>query len=161
MNGYDISVVVNGQTYEKRVEPRRLLADFIRHDLQLRGTRVGCEHGVCGSCTVLLDGEPTRSCITLAVQTDGYEVQTVESLTEPTGAGMHPLQEAFSDCHALQCGFCTSGFLMTLKPVYDNGTPLNRDEAREAISGNLCRCTGYQQIVEATERALQRRDEDS
>lgn len=160
MNGYEISVVVNGQTYEKQVEPRRLLADFIRHDLQLRGTRVGCEHGVCGSCTVLLDGEPTRSCITLAVQADGCEVETVESLAEPARAGMHPLQEAFSACHALQCGFCTSGFLMTLKPVYDSGALLSRDEVREAISGNLCRCTGYQQIVEATERALQGRGED-
>ncbi|PKV95492.1 MULTISPECIES: (2Fe-2S)-binding protein [Amycolatopsis] len=161
MNGYDVTVVVNGQTYEKRVEPRRLLSDFLRHDLHLRGTRVGCEHGVCGSCTVLLDGEPVRSCTTLAVQTDGCEVQTVESLAESSGSDMHPLQEAFSECHALQCGFCTSGFLMTLKPVYDSGASLSREQVRETISGNLCRCTGYQQIVEATELALQRRDEDS
>ncbi len=157
MSTHRISVNVNGRPYERDVEARRLLSDFLRHDLRLRGTRVGCEHGVCGSCTVLLDGEPIRSCTTLAVQADGGIVETVESLAED--GALHPLQEAFSACHALQCGFCTPGFLMTLKPVYESGACPGKREIREVISGNLCRCTGYQQIVEATEHALRLRDD--
>jgi carbon-monoxide dehydrogenase small subunit/6-hydroxypseudooxynicotine dehydrogenase subunit beta len=154
---HHITVQVNGQTHERDVEPRRLLCDMLRTDLHLRGVRVGCEHGVCGSCTVLLDGEPIRSCTTLAVQVDDGDVETVESLAGEDG-GLHPLQESFSACHALQCGYCTPGFLMTLKPAYDSGLKPDRAQIRGLISGNLCRCTGYQQIVEAVERAFRLRD---
>ena len=147
-----IEVEVNGQRYARSVEPRLLLSDFIRHDLRLTGTHVGCEHGVCGACTVLLDGEPVRACLMLAVQADGHSVRTVEDLAED--GELNPLQEAFRACHGLQCGFCTPGFLMTLQPVVDAGVKLTDDEVREVISGNLCRCTGYQQIVEATQLAL-------
>jgi len=152
-----VTVEVNGETHTREVDARLLLSDFLRHHLGLRGTRVGCEHGVCGSCTVLLSGEPVRACLTLAVQTDGEVVDTVEGLGEDT-EHMHPLQESFSACHGLQCGFCTSGFLMSLKPLYDSGIEMNATEIREAISGNICRCTGYQQIVEAVDRALHIRD---
>lgn len=145
-------VTVNGEMYERDVEPRVLLSDFLRHDLGLTGTNVGCEHGVCGSCTVLLDGEPVRSCTMLAVQTDGRCLDTVEGLAD--GEAMHGLQEAFSACHGLQCGFCTPGMLMTLVPVYNEARRLSDQEIREAISGNICRCTGYQQIVEAVRHAL-------
>ncbi|WP_032407987.1 (2Fe-2S)-binding protein [Rhodococcoides fascians] len=158
MSKHTIEVEVNGKTYTREVEARTLLSDFLRHNLGLRGTRVGCEHGVCGSCTVLVDNEPTRSCMTLAVQTEGAIVQTVESLADKDGT-LHPLQESFSACHGLQCGFCTSGFLMTLKPIYDDGTDMSQDEIRDAISGNLCRCTGYQQIVESVDRAFNLRDQ--
>lgn len=144
---------VNGEIYEREVEPRTLLSDFIRHSLGLTGTNVGCEHGVCGSCTVLLDGEPARSCTTLAVQVDGRRITTVEGLAN--GEELHPLQKAFTACHGLQCGFCTPGFLMTLLPVYNEAAELEPDEIREVISGNLCRCTGYQQIVESVQMALE------
>ncbi|MFE3170010.1 (2Fe-2S)-binding protein [Amycolatopsis sp. NPDC059090] len=157
MTTHRVTVEVNGQDCQRDIEPRRLLSDFLRHDLHLRGTRVGCEHGVCGSCTVLLDGEPVRSCTTLAVQADGCVVETVESLADAETGRMHPLQDSFSACHGLQCGLCTSGFLMTLKPIYDSGEQLSAGEIRDAISGNLCRCTGYQQIVEAAARALDAR----
>lgn len=146
-------VTVNGEKYERDIEPRMLLSDFIRHELGLTGTHVGCEHGVCGSCTVLLDGEPTRSCTMLAVQADQRELTTVESLAAEDKT-LHPLQDAFTACHGLQCGFCTPGFLMTLLPVYNEARRLDDHEIRETISGNICRCTGYQQIVEATSRAL-------
>lgn len=146
-------VIVNGEVCERDVEPRMLLSDFLRHELGLTGTNVGCEHGVCGSCTVLLDGEPIRSCTTLAVQIDRRRVTTVEGLAND--AELHPLQEAFSACHGLQCGFCTPGMLMTLLPVYNEARLLSDEEIREAISGNLCRCTGYQQIVESVSAALQ------
>lgn len=145
--------IINGEVYERDVEPRVLLSDFIRHDLGLTGTNVGCEHGVCGSCTVLLDGEPVRSCTTLAVQVDGRRLTTVEGLAN--GEEMHGLQKAFTACHGLQCGFCTPGFLMTLLPVYNEGKLLSPGEIREVISGNLCRCTGYQQIVESVQMALE------
>lgn len=145
-------VIVNGEVCERDVEPRMLLSDFLRHELGLTGTNVGCEHGVCGSCTVLLDGEPIRSCTTLAVQIDRRRVTTVEGLAND--AELHPLQEAFSACHGLQCGFCTPGMLMTLLPVYNEARLLSDEEIREAISGNLCRCTGYQQIVESVSAAL-------
>ena len=146
-------VTVNGEGYERDVEPRMLLSDFLRHELGLTGTHVGCEHGVCGSCTVLLDGEPARSCTMLAVQADRRRLTTVEGLVGEDDK-MHGLQEAFSACHGLQCGFCTPGFLMTLLPLYNEGQRLTDEEIREKISGNICRCTGYQQIVEAARRAL-------
>lgn len=154
MNAFHLKLEVNGISHEADVEPRRLLSDFLRDDLYLRGTRVGCEHGVCGACTVLMDGQPVRSCTTLAVQAHDSRIETVESLQED--GQLHPLQSSFSKCHALQCGFCTSGILMTLKPLYDD-PDLSMDEAsaREAISGNTCRCTGYQQIVEATVDAFE------
>ena len=149
-----VAVRINGTTYERTVEPRLLLSDFLRGDLGLTGTHVGCEHGVCGACTVLLDGEPVRSCLLFAVQTHEHEVQTVESLSSDMSQ-LHPLQAAFREAHGLQCGFCTPGFLMTLVAfLRDNPNP-TREEVREAISGNLCRCTGYQHIVDAVLLAAQ------
>jgi aerobic-type carbon monoxide dehydrogenase small subunit (CoxS/CutS family) len=142
-----IRVTVNGRTYERLVEVRMTLADFIRHELDLTGTHLGCEHGVCGACTILMNGEAVRSCLMLAVQAGGAELRTVESLAE--GDELHPLQRAFQDRHALQCGFCTPGFLMTaLAFLKENPTPTAED-VRDAISGNLCRCTGYQPIIDA------------
>ncbi|MFC7574368.1 (2Fe-2S)-binding protein [Klenkia terrae] len=129
-----------------------LLTDFIRHELRLTGTHVGCEHGVCGACTIHFDGEPVRACVMLAVQADGHSLRTVESLAED--GQLNRLQRAFNECHGLQCGFCTPGFLMTLQPVVDAGEQLSDGEIRDAISGNLCRCTGYQQIVDAVSAAL-------
>jgi aerobic carbon-monoxide dehydrogenase small subunit len=151
----DVSLSVNGAARRGRVEPRLLLSDFLRHDLGLTGTHVGCEHGVCGACTVLLDGEAVRSCLVFAVQADGGEVTTVEGLASPDGT-LHPLQEAFRDAHGLQCGFCTPGILMSMIPfLRDNPAP-TEPEVREALSGNLCRCTGYQNIVEAVALAAER-----
>ena len=147
-----VSVVVNGQTFERSVEPR-LLSDFLRHDLRLTGTHVGCEHGVCGACTVLLDGEPVRSCLLLAVTVDGHEVTTVEGLRGVDD--MHPVQQAFRECHGLQCGFCTPGFLTTVAAYLEQNPDPTEAEAREAISGNLCRCTGYQNIVASVLRAAE------
>ena len=149
-----ITVTVNGTRYTRTVEPRMLLSDFIRHELGLTGTHVGCEHGVCGSCTVLFDGQPIRSCLTFAVQAHGHEIRTVEGLG--TMEKLHPLQEAFRDAHALQCGFCTPGFLMTLVPFLQQNPHPTEQEIRQAISGNLCRCTGYQHIVEAVKLAAER-----
>ena len=147
-----ISVTVNGTRYERDVEPRLLLSDFLRQDLSLTGTHVGCEHGVCGACTILFDGEPARSCIMLAAQADGHEIHTVESLAAPDGS-LNPLQSAFREAHGLQCGFCTPGMLMTLTAfLRDNPTP-DDGQIREAISANLCRCTGYQHIVDAVKLA--------
>ena len=147
-----LCVTVNGIRYERKVESRLLLSDFIRQDLALTGTHVGCEHGVCGACTVLLDGEPVRSCIMFAVQADGHEVQTVEALAGPSGE-LNPLQHAFRTCHGLQCGFCTPGFLMTLTAfLRDNANPSD-EEIRNALSSNLCRCTGYHHIFEAAKLA--------
>jgi carbon-monoxide dehydrogenase small subunit len=150
-----IAVTVNGRAYERDVEPRLLLSDFLRHELGLTGTHVGCEHGVCGACTILFDGEPVRSCIMLAVQADGHALSTVEGLA-PAG-GLHPLQEAFWECHGLQCGFCTPGFLMTLVPFLEANPDPSEEEIRQALSGNLCRCTGYQHIVDAVKLAAERR----
>ncbi|MBW8877306.1 MAG: (2Fe-2S)-binding protein [Acidobacteria bacterium] len=155
---YKVSVTVNGQAYEREVEPRLLLSDFLRHDLGLTGTHVGCEHGVCGACTVLFDGEPVRSCILLAVQADGHAVTTVEALS-PNPDQLHPLQQAFWESHGLQCGFCTPGFLMTLLPFLEENADPSEEEIRHAISGNLCRCTGYQHIVDAVKLAAERRRE--
>jgi carbon-monoxide dehydrogenase small subunit len=142
-----IKVTVNGRTYERLVDVRLTLADFIRQDLDLTGTHLGCEHGVCGACTILLNGEAVRSCLMLAVQADGAQLRTVESLSD--GDELHSLQRAFQDHHALQCGFCTPGFLMTaLAFLNDNPLP-TREEVRDSISGNICRCTGYQPIIDA------------
>lgn len=152
---HTINVTVNGLPYQREVEPRLLLSDFLRHQLGLTGTHVGCEHGVCGACTVLFDGEAVRSCLMLAVQTNGHDIKTVESLaTRPDE--LHPLQQAFWDAHGLQCGFCTPGFLMTLLPFLQENPNPTEQEIREAISGNLCRCTGYQHIIEAVKLAAAR-----
>jgi aerobic carbon-monoxide dehydrogenase small subunit len=149
-----INVRVNGVSYQRDVEPRLLLSDFIRQDLALTGTHVGCEHGVCGACTILFDGEPARSCIMFAVQADRHEIQTIEGLASPSGE-LNPLQTAFRNAHGLQCGFCTPGFLMTLTAfLRDNPNP-SEPEIRDALSANLCRCTGYHHIVEATKLACQ------
>lgn len=144
---HPLNLIVNGQTYAKQVEARLLLSDFLRHELGLSGTHVGCEHGVCGACTVLFDGEPVRSCIMFAVQANGHELHTVESLGTPNK--LHPLQEAFWEKHGLQCGYCTPGILMTLKAFLRENPNPHEAEVREALSGNLCRCTGYQNIVDA------------
>jgi len=155
MDNLLLSLAVNGQPTERQVEPRLLLSDFLRHELGLTGTHVGCEHGVCGACTVQFDGEPVRSCLMLAVQADGHTVTTVEGLAS-SREQLHPLQQAFWEAHGLQCGFCTPGFLMTLVPfLAENPDPSER-EIREAISGNLCRCTGYQNIVAAVRLAADR-----
>jgi carbon-monoxide dehydrogenase small subunit len=151
-----VATTVNGSRFEREVEPRLLLSDFLRHDLGLTGTHVGCEHGVCGACTVLVDGEPVRSCLLLAVQADGHEVTTVEGLA-PAPGELHPLQQAFWEAHGLQCGFCTPGFLMTLVPFLEENPSPTEDEVRHALSGNLCRCTGYQHIVDAVLLAAERR----
>ncbi len=150
-----ISVTINGQVYAREVEARLLLSDFLRHELGLSGTHVGCEHGVCGACTVMFDGQPVRSCLMLAVQANGHTLMTVEGLSADP-ANLHPLQQAFRDAHGLQCGFCTPGFLMTLVPFLAENPNPTEPEVREAISGNLCRCTGYQHIVDAVLLAAQR-----
>ncbi len=149
-----IQLQVNGESLEHDLEPRLLLSDFIRHELGLTGTHVGCEQGSCGSCTILFDGQPIRSCLMFAVQANGHEIQTVEVLGEPEN--MHPLQQAFQETHGLQCGFCTPGFLMTLVPFLTSNPNPSESEIREAISGNLCRCTGYQHIVDAVRLAATR-----
>jgi len=149
-----ITVKVNNVKYERQVEPRMLLSDFLRHELCMTGTHVGCEHGVCGACTILFDGESMRSCLIFAVQANGHEILTVESLG--TVDNLHPLQEAFHEAHGLQCGFCTPGILMSVVPfLAENANPTEED-IREAISGNLCRCTGYQNIVEAVKLASEK-----
>jgi aerobic-type carbon monoxide dehydrogenase small subunit (CoxS/CutS family) len=151
-----ISIEINGRPYEGTVEPRLLLSDFIRHEAHLTGTNVGCEHGVCGACTVQLDGEPIRSCLMLAVQADGRSVRTVEGLA-PADGDLHPLQQAFHETHALQCGFCTPGFLMTIESfLASRPGELDERSIRESLAGNLCRCTGYQNIVEAVRLAAAR-----
>jgi len=149
---HSIELSVNGKRYRRQVEPRLLLSDCLRQELDLTGTHVGCEHGVCGACTVLLDGEPVRSCLLLAVQADGHEITTVEGLA-PSADSLHPLQEAFWEAHGLQCGFCTAGILMTLVPFLERCPDPSEEEIRLALSGNLCRCTGYQHIVDAVRLA--------
>ena len=146
-----IAITVNGARHERSVEPRLLLSDFLRQDLGLTGTHVGCEHGVCGACTVLLDGEAVRACLLLAVQGDGHEITTVEGLGSISQ--LHPLQAAFHEAHGLQCGFCTPGILMTMVPFLREHPAPTEGEIREALAGNLCRCTGYQNIVEAVKLA--------
>jgi aerobic-type carbon monoxide dehydrogenase small subunit (CoxS/CutS family) len=153
---HTVRTVVNGRPLEAEVEPRRLLADMLREDAHPYGTHLGCEHGVCGACTVLVDGEPARACLMLAVQADGAEITTVEGLS-PDGGGLHPLQEAFRDHHALQCGFCTPGFLITsLHLLRERPDIDDEDEIRDALAGNLCRCTGYANIVDAVRDAAAR-----
>lgn len=162
-----VELQVNGKTHRREVEPRLLLSDFLRHELGLTGTHVGCEHGVCGSCTVLLDGEPVRACLLLAVQTQGRRVETVEGLAGGDGNGdgdghghgdgaLHPLQQAFWEKHGLQCGFCTAGILMTMVPFLAENPDPDESEIRYALSGNLCRCTGYQHIVDAVKLAAEK-----
>ena len=148
-----ISVVVNGARYERDVEPRLLLSDFIRHELGLTGTHVGCEHGVCGACTILFDDQPARACIMLAVQADGHEIVTVEGLASPNGQ-LSPLQASFKEHHGLQCGFCTPGILTTMTAFLRDQPSPSEAEIRSALTGNLCRCTGYHHIVEAVARVL-------
>ncbi len=151
---YPVKVKVNGKEYIRDIEARTLLSDFIRHDLGFTGTHVGCEHGVCGACTILFDGMPVRSCLMFAVQANGHDIRTVEDLGTPEH--LHPLQEAFHEKHGLQCGFCTPGILMTVLPFIENNPEPSREEIREAISGNICRCTGYEFIIDAVEQAAQK-----
>jgi len=143
-----IELTVNGVAHQVDVEARWLLSDVLRHEIGLTGTHVGCEHGVCGCCTVLIEGQPARSCLTLAVQVDGAEVTTVEGLAEPNG-DLHPLQESFMTHHGLQCGYCTPGFLLSALPIYEQAANMSDEALRKAISGQLCRCTGYAGILDA------------
>jgi aerobic-type carbon monoxide dehydrogenase small subunit (CoxS/CutS family) len=147
----DIRLTVNGEPVERAVEPRRSLVDFLRHDLGLTGTHVGCEQGVCGMCTVLLDGEPIKSCIMLAAQADGAEITTIEALNAEE---LHPAQRAFKEVHGLQCGYCTPAFVLTTVALGERGLQLEREELKEELAGVLCRCTGYQNILTAVESYL-------
>ena len=151
---HDVRLTVNGVAHDVRVPARRLLSDALRHDLGLTGTHVGCEHGVCGACTILVDGRPTRSCLMFAVSAVDAEITTVEGLTEEDGS-LGAVQQAFAECHGLQCGFCTPGFLTTITAGLRENPHPTHDEARDMIAGNLCRCTGYQNIVKAVERAAE------
>jgi carbon-monoxide dehydrogenase small subunit len=151
----EVRIRINGREYRGEVEPRKLLLDFIRDDLALTGTHAGCEHGVCGACTVLWDNEPVRSCLLFAVQANGAEIETIEGMAPGPGE-LHPLQEAFSELHGLQCGFCTPGFLLTAEALIRENPNPSETEIREWISGNLCRCTGYQNIVSAIQLAASR-----
>jgi aerobic-type carbon monoxide dehydrogenase small subunit (CoxS/CutS family) len=155
MRSRRVSIEINGERYEREVEPRTLLSDFIRHEVGLTGTHVGCEHGVCGACTIQLDGQPVRSCLMLAVMAEGHAVRTVEDLADADGT-LHPVQQAFHETHGLQCGFCTPGFLMSIESLLADPPELDDAALREALGGNLCRCTGYHNIVEATALVLER-----
>jgi aerobic carbon-monoxide dehydrogenase small subunit len=155
MQTYSVAMTVNGVSYERNVEARMLLSDFLRHELGLTGTHVGCEHGVCGACTILLDGESARSCLMFAVQAAGHSLTTVEGLAQDR-ENLHPLQQAFWEAHGLQCGYCTPGILMTLVPFLEQNLDPTEEEIRHALSGNLCRCTGYQHIVDAVKLAAQK-----
>lgn len=152
---HKIEFTLNGEKHTAEVEARMLLVDHLRYEADLTGTHVGCEHGVCGACTILVDGQAVRSCLMLAVQADGHDIQTVESLAESMD-NLHPIQEAFRDAHGLQCGFCTPGILMTLVPFLEENPNPSDTEIRSAISGNICRCTGYQHIVEAVKIAAEK-----
>jgi aerobic-type carbon monoxide dehydrogenase small subunit (CoxS/CutS family) len=153
MSKTTVTLTVNGTRYQRDVEPRMLLTDFIRHEIGLTGTHVGCEHGVCGACTVLIDGRAARACLCFAVQAEGLSIETVESLGSPEE--LHPIQQAFWEQHGLQCGFCTPGMLMSVTELLRANPNPDRDAIKEAISGNLCRCTGYQNIVASVERAAE------
>ncbi|MDP9397821.1 MAG: (2Fe-2S)-binding protein [Actinomycetota bacterium] len=155
---HDVRLTVNGSAYAARVPARRLLSDFLRADLGLTGTHAGCEHGVCGACTVLLDGAAVRSCLAFAVSVAGHEVTTVEGLASGEGQ-LHPVQQAFHECHGLQCGFCTPGFLTTIAAYLEEHPDPSEEDARTAVAGNLCRCTGYANIVRAVLRAAEIRRE--
>jgi len=152
----DVSMTVNGRSVEREVSPRLLLSDFLRHELGLTGTHVGCEHGVCGCCTIIMDGRSARACLTLAVQADGAELRTIEGVADEDGT-LHPIQQAFMEKHALQCGFCTPGVVMSILSHLedDPGDDLSDGEIRELLSGNLCRCTGYQNMVAAFRRSVE------
>ena len=152
---HPIKLKINGKVFEHDVESRTLLVDYIRQVAGLTGTHVGCEHGACGACTILVDGKAVRSCLMFAVQADGHELTTVEGLTNDE-KNLHPLQQAFWEAHGLQCGFCTPGILMTLLPYLQENPNPSEQEIREAISGNLCRCTGYQHIVDAAKLAAEK-----
>ncbi len=149
-----IKVTVNGQEYHRQVEPRRLLSDFLREDLDLKGTHVGCEHGICGACTVLFNGQTARSCLMFAIQADGAEVKTVEGLA--TNGELHPLQQGFWENHGLQCGFCTPGFLLSACELLERNPDPTEEEVRAGLSGNMCRCTGYKQIVDSVLAAAEK-----
>lgn len=151
---HTISTIINGEIFIKEIESRLLLSDFLRHEVDLTGTHVGCEHGVCGACTVLYDGQPIRSCLMFAVQVGGHEITTVEGLASSID-DLHPLQQSFWEAHGLQCGFCTSGILMSMIPFLEKNQEPSEEEIRVALSGNLCRCTGYQHIVDAVKLAAQ------
>jgi len=153
-NPIDITLTVNQRQYQRSVEPRMLLSDFLRHELGLTGTHVGCEHGVCGSCSVLFDGQPVRSCLMFAVQANGHEILTIEGLG--TQDKLHPLQESFIEAHGVQCGFCTPGLILSLVPFLENNPQPDELEIRKAISGNICRCTGYQHIIDAVKLAAEK-----
>lgn len=164
---FPVTITINEKEYSREVEPRMLLSDFLRHELGLTGTHVGCEHGVCGACTILFDGKSARSCLMFAVQADGHSLTTVEGLAKPTSSsgikgngetndGLHPLQQSFWEAHGLQCGYCTPGILMTLVPFLEQNPDPTEDEIRHALSGNLCRCTGYQHIVDAVKLAAEK-----
>lgn len=152
---FPVTVTVNQKEYKREVEARLLLSDFLRHDLGLTGTHVGCEHGVCGACTILFDGESVRSCLMFAVQADGHALITVEGLAKDKD-NLHPLQQSFWEAHGLQCGYCTPGILMSMIPFLQKNPNPTEDEIRQALSGNLCRCTGYQHIVDAVKLAAEK-----
>jgi len=157
---HPVALKVNGVSYQRQVEARLLLSDFLRHELGLTGTHVGCEHGVCGACTILFDGQSMRSCLIFAVQANGHSIMTVEGLASSHSGrleeGLHPLQQAFWEAHGLQCGYCTPGILMTMIPFLEQNPNPTEDEIRHALSGNLCRCTGYQHIVDAVKLAAEK-----
>ena len=157
---HPVALKVNGVSYTREVEARLLLSDFLRHELGLTGTHVGCEHGVCGACTILFDGQSMRSCLIFAVQANGHSIKTVEGLASTHSGrmeeGLHPLQQAFWEAHGLQCGYCTPGILMTMIPFLEQNPDPTEDEIRHALSGNLCRCTGYQHIVDAVKLAAEK-----
>ena len=150
-----VNITVNSKEYRREVEPRMLLSDFLRHELGLTGTHIGCEHGVCGACTIILDGESARSCLMFAIQADGHNIITVEGLSTDM-EDLHPLQQSFWEAHGLQCGYCTPGILMSLIPFLEKNPEPTEDEIRHALSGNLCRCTGYQHIVDAVKLAAEK-----
>jgi carbon-monoxide dehydrogenase small subunit len=154
-----ITCRINGRAVDARVEVRRTLSDFIRDDVGLTGTHLGCEHGVCGACTVILDGRAVRSCLMLAVQADGAEIGTIEGLAD--GDALHPIQQAMHECHGFQCAFCAPGFLMTTLALLESNPEPTRDEIRAELSGNLCRCTGYHTILDGVERAVELMKETS
>ena len=154
-DSHQVTVTVNGTKFSRPVESRLLLSDFLRHDLLLAGTHVGCEHGVCGACTVIMDGAAVRSCLMFAAQADGHSITTIEGLA-PGPDSLHPLQETMRECHGLQCGYCTPGILMTMKAFLDETPQPDEAQIREALSGNLCHCTGYQPIIGAVQMAAQR-----
>ena len=159
MNQLAVAITINGVVYEREVEPRRTLADFLREDCGLTGTHLGCEHGVCGACTVLLDGDAVRSCLLFAVQADRCEVTTIEGLA-PADGPMTPVQRGFMECHGLQCGFCTPGFVISVQALLAENPHPSEQQIREELSGNLCRCTGYQGIVRAVRRAVELQDQE-